>query len=398
MFNREDDGDDEDDDDDDNDDDDDDDDDDDHFIAAAASDRHDNDGNEHGDAIAIYKEYMTHILTLVSVDGGLDPDPTKIDTFVNDVISVESNISVIVYSSPQLYNPHQEDVKMTLAQLTLLTNNSLDFVDYMKSVFNEYPSMFNGETSVAVKRLGYFHYLGSYLSSLTQTDEGKRQVSNYLVWTLINRFSHDLSWDYIHAKRKLNHLLTGQKDDSSGYIYCFQVAENTMADAMDAVFIKSFVKQEVKQEAEKVLEYIKNEMMTGIDSLPWMTTEDKRIASTKIRESLYKIGYADYMMDDDYLDTFYYSAAIDENDFFSNILSLNNLYRASYNRRIGNQGSRTLWAYHIFDPVVEYWNPWHELIATAAVFQVSELSMVNRVVKHELFLASGLIVIELKKD
>ncbi|GFS01694.1 endothelin-converting enzyme 1 [Elysia marginata] len=142
-----------------------------------------------------------------------------------------------------------------------------------------------------------------------------------------------------------------------------------MADAMDAVFIENFVKSENKAEANRILDAVRTEMLRGIDNLKWMKSEDRQTARNKISESLYKIGYADYMVDHEFMDSLYEAATIDESDFFGNMLNLNKLYRKQYNRLIGRQGSRTLWAYHIFDPIVEYYNPWHELIATAAVFQ-----------------------------
>lgn len=320
-------------------------------------------------AIPIYREYIQHVLSMVSIDAGVEINNTKIATFADDVISIESNISLVVYKTVPLINAHTEYNKMSLGELNEWMNGTIDFTAYMKYVFNDYPEMFTDQTKVAVKRLGYFHYLGPFLSTLASSDEGKRQMSNYLVWKLINRYSHDLSWDYVHAKRKLNNYLYGHKDESSGTWYCFDVAQSTMPDAMDAVYIDQVVKKESKEEANRILDAVRDEMLKGIDKLNWMKEQDRVTARYKISNSLYKIGYADYMVDEDYMDKLYEPAKIDDADFFGNILSLNNLMRKEFNTYLGVPNSRTLWAYHIFDPIVEYYNPWHELIATAAVFQ-----------------------------
>ncbi|RUS73370.1 hypothetical protein EGW08_018872, partial [Elysia chlorotica] len=316
-----------------------------------------------------YSDYMTHVLSLVARDADKYVNASKIETMVNDVIEVEQHIALLVYHSPVLPAPHLDVFRMPLRNLTELAKNTIDFTAYMKNLFNQHPDLFTDDTTVSVKRYGYFHHLGDMLSELASTDDGKRKLSNYLVWVLINRYSHDLNWDYVHAKRDLDAYLYGQKDTSSGAYYCFEMARMSMAEAMDAEFVKYYAKNNNKPEAENILNAVQQEMLKGIAQLNWMTEENRETATKKIKESLHKIGYADYMVDDTYMDGLYAEASISESDYFGNILNLNNLYRIEYNRRVGEQNSRTLWVYHVFDPVVEYYNPWQELIATSAIFQ-----------------------------
>ncbi|CAG5129345.1 unnamed protein product, partial [Candidula unifasciata] len=173
-------------------------------------------------------------------------------------------------------------------------------------------------------------------------------LHNYLMWQLINNYIDDLSWDYVHARRDFINTMYGTKDASSGYANCFQVVGNY---------------------ATNILEQIKEEMYQAISSFSWMTDDNKQSAKTKVKEGLYKIGYPDFMVNDTYMDSLHSIITINESDYFSNVVSLNLISRQKFSDLIAKPNSKTLWAYSVYAARIEYYNPWHELIATAGMIQ-----------------------------
>ncbi|XP_012944382.1 endothelin-converting enzyme 1 [Aplysia californica] len=318
----------------------------------------------------VYKEYIRHVALLISHDFGLANNVDRADQFTADVFEVEQTMAAVMLTSPYLNDPHHDEHRLSLAQLTDKVNNTIDFTLYMKELFNEWPNKFNDNTKIVVLRELFFETLGQILSHYLHRDpDGTRKLHNYMMWQLLNRYHHELSWDYVHAKRKFHYMTSGIKDESSGYVYCFSVAEGAMPDAMSAAFIKNFVNKKDQEEGDYLADKIKEELLLSLDSFPWLTDDDRKTAKKKISGSLQKVGYADYMVNDMYMDKMYMQAKITRDDYFGNILALNSLYRKAYNDAIGYASSRKNWVYHVFQPMVTYYNPWHELIVTAAALQ-----------------------------
>ncbi|CAL1548165.1 unnamed protein product [Lymnaea stagnalis] len=142
-----------------------------------------------------------------------------------------------------------------------------------------------------------------------------------------------------------------------------------MPEALDAIFVKQYVRMEDKKEGEKILSKIVDQMVDSLLNVTWMTQETRDTSIKKIKESVYKIGFPDFMVNDTYLDSLYSLVNISNDDYFGNVINLNKVSRRRMNNLIKNMGSRSAWSYHVYDPQVEYINVWQELIATAAILQ-----------------------------
>ncbi|BFZ04966.1 hypothetical protein BsWGS_08005 [Bradybaena similaris] len=322
-----------------------------------------------GDVHTLYSSYLKQLATMLSLDAKVTPNTDRISQFAIDAIEVETELAMLLYQTTAQPNAHEPANRYSLGSLTQLVNNMIDFVDYFKTQFPDVAAQFSNETTVAVIRNRFFHLLGPWLMNLTSTNDGMRKLHNYLVWQLLNNYVDDLSWDYVHAKRQFMYKAYNVKDSSSGFRYCFQVADKNMRDAIGAVFVKNYVNQHDKQEAINILELVKEEMYAAIINFSWMTAENKDSAITKIKDGLYKIGYPDFMVDDAYMDSMYSVITINEADYFSNILSLNDASRKRFSYLIAKPNSQSLWVYPIYNPNIEYYNPWHELIITAGMLQ-----------------------------
>ncbi|XP_059144587.1 endothelin-converting enzyme homolog [Physella acuta] len=324
-----------------------------------------------------YKVYMRAVAEKMVADAknlnmvvGNDTDvAVRVEEFLSDAFEVELLVAKTIPYTTKQNEPHNEENRLTLAQLTELFDNQLDFVDYLKTLFNDIPERFKDTTTVAVLLKDYFHKLGPKISDLLQTDVGKRKIHNYLVWQLMDFFAGELSWDYTHVKQNLESFINNKVDEKTDLNRCFTKARQTMADAINAEYVKYFIKQENKVEATEIIGRIKDELVNELRNVQWMTAETKNLAIEKIQGSLYKIGHAEYLINDTYIDNLYAKINITDKDHFGNILNMNQWTRIRMNELMKKPDARTTWAYPVYQPAVEYFNPWHELIATSALFQ-----------------------------
>ncbi|XP_048241765.1 endothelin-converting enzyme 1-like [Haliotis rufescens] len=319
--------------------------------------------------IVDYKRFMRTVAGYLVRDSGVSINATekqqRIDTFVDDVFLVESTLANITSSSDPSEDPHDHQNRVKLRDLNTMTNTAIDWVQFFTYMFSD--AGVNADTKVVLLESDYIKKMAAFITNLG--DNKSRILNNYLVWRLAHKYVQDLSWDYIHANREFYVDMTGEAEFLGTWRYCIGIVDRDMGEAMSALFVKDHFSDANKDKSAEIVNYLRTALVDSLTSNQWMDENTRNIAKKKITDSIYKMGYPDYMMSDDKLDQMYMALKIDRYDYFANRMSMNKFYKIDWNRRLKHGTDTTEWTYNTYSVIAEYYNPWKEMIVPAGLLQ-----------------------------
>ncbi|KAH9494759.1 hypothetical protein Btru_020498, partial [Bulinus truncatus] len=315
------------------------------------------------------RDYMKNLSSLILRDFGVTtPDNERLQRMIDDVLEVESKMDQMGYM-PLDFDSHSHERLKTLGQVNSEMNNTFDFVQFMRILFNESGHNFTLSTKVAVSTPEYLPKLGALFLEYLATQEGKRKLHNYVIFNLLESFHDMLSYEYTRLGSTSSDWDWEDEGNPSPYISCLRVVEDKMSEALNALFVKHFVHLENKNEGDMMMNKIIDQMLINLNNADWLTPQDKVTSKNIINNSLYKIGFDKLLLNTTYMESLYEKVNISSTLYFENIINLHKLHKFEMNDLLRYPDDRSLWYYRVFIPVIEYYQPWRELIATVAVMQ-----------------------------
>ncbi|XP_067655795.1 endothelin-converting enzyme 1-like [Haliotis asinina] len=319
--------------------------------------------------IVDYKHFMRTVAGFLIRDSEVNITASekteRLDTFVEDVYLVESTLANITSNSDPSENPHDYQNRVKLRDLNTMTNSAIDWVQFFTYMFND--AGVNADTSVVVLETDYIKEMAAFITNLGQNKS--RILNNYLTWRLAHKYVQDLSWDYIHANREFYVAMTSEAEFLGTWRYCIGIVDRDMGEAMSALYVKDHFSDANRNKSAEIVDYLKTALVDSLTSNMWMDEKTRNIAKKKILDSIYKMGYPDYMMSNDKLDNIYMPLKINRYDYFGNRMSMNHFYKVDWNRRLKHGTDTSEWTYNTYSVIAEYYNPWKEMIVPAGLLQ-----------------------------
>ncbi|OWF36763.1 Endothelin-converting enzyme 1 [Mizuhopecten yessoensis] len=84
---------------------------------------------------------------------------------------------------------------------------------------------------------------------------------------------------------------------------------------------------------------------------------------------MYKLGYPDFLLNDSEMDSMYSTLKVDKDDYFTNVLSMNQFIRVQWNNRLSKGQDKSEWYYKSYATLISFYNSWNELIVPAGLLQ-----------------------------
>lgn len=316
-----------------------------------------------------YKNYIRNVTSLLLRDSGLSladgERDYRIDTVVQDAFFVESELAKLKNRSKATEDPHALGNRMKLSDLNTLSAGAVNWVDLFTYMFRQ--AGVTADTSVVVLEKEYIQKFSQWLNNLPSANKS-RILNNYLIWRLADHYDQDLSWDYIHANRKINVDLTGRAEFLGTWRYCVYKLDRDMKEALGALFVQNHFSQQNKMTAHTITDYVKEALVDGLRNSPWMSNSTKKNAEQKINDSIMQLGYPELLTDTNKLNRFYANLKIGD-DYMQNVLSFNKFYREQWNNWLIQANNRTIWPYAAYDFVAHYYSPWKEMFVPAGLLQ-----------------------------
>ncbi|XP_060086405.1 endothelin-converting enzyme 1-like [Ylistrum balloti] len=288
----------------------------------------------------------------------------RLNTFVSDAYYVESMLANITQNSSPVWDPHAEEERETMQDFDAMTGNTIDFSSIVTSMFAE--AELRATDKIVLFEKDYLIQMSNLVGSLGPNST--RILSNYLVWRIIHKYRQELSWDYIHANRDFYVDLYGTPNFLGTTKYCFNTMEMYLGDALSALFVRDHFSDKNKAKVVEIVKFVKEALAsTTVDHI--FDKETRKLAKEKLDAAMYKLGYPDFLTNDSEMDSMYSPLKVDKDDYFSNVLSMNQFIRLQWNRRLSSGQDKSEWYYRVYDTLISFYNGWNELIIPAGLLQ-----------------------------
>ncbi|KAK3103083.1 hypothetical protein FSP39_016327 [Pinctada imbricata] len=316
------------------------------------------------------KKYMRNTAEYLIRDSNITMDNTtmteRIETFISDAFTIETNLANITGRTMPTPDPHAHEKRVAISDLTTRLGTEIDFSAHILYMFDN--ANVGPSTKVVLREADWLQQMNDMIADLGTNKT--RMLNNYLVWRMMDRYDQDLSWEYVHANREFYVDRYGTPAFLGTWLYCFRRADAYLHDALGSLFVRDHFADENKNTVHEILDVVKESIADSVMTNTFFDSQTKEAAKHKMKMSLDKLGYPDFMLNNDAMDTLYSTLTIDASDYFQNVLHINAYIKQSWNKLLKNHVQKVQeWVYKVYATYLEYYNPWNELIVPAGILQ-----------------------------
>ncbi|XP_046334329.2 endothelin-converting enzyme homolog [Haliotis rufescens] len=317
-----------------------------------------------------YKTFMRRVASLIIRDSNItlsaQTQQERVQQFITDAFSVETHIARIASGTQWTSNPYTDTNKISLDDLTTRTRNVIDWKQQMTYLFND--AGVSGSTEVAVYNFNYLTHIADVINNISAADRA-RTLHNYLMWRVMEIYVQDLSTEYVHANREVYVDITGYREFQGKWRYCFYYSNGRLPDAMAALFVADHFADQNKAKVIDITSTTKQALGDLLRTTPWLDDETRAYAESKVKATTFKLGYPDYIVNQDSVDTIYNQLQINGSDWFGNILRINQFHKTRWNKELREGEDRKRWYFRAFDTNMAVWWYWNQVVAPAGLLQ-----------------------------
>ncbi|KAK6176886.1 hypothetical protein SNE40_015099 [Patella caerulea] len=245
----------------------------------------------------------------------LGADSATATTDIKDLVDFEfllANISVAAEDrrdSEALYNP---------GSITDLAANysKFDWQNYFYDIFNMDGVGLNitADEIIINRSPSYFNLLFDILEN-TPT----RVKANYILFRLVLQRAPYLTATFRELLVDYNKVITGSATERDRFRTCVVYVQNNVGVGVGRIFIDETFDEDAKSTALEMIENIRSAFFELLNELDWMDDSTRQLAREKAEYINEKIGYADAILDDVYLNKLYENHTYDPHDYFNNV-------------------------------------------------------------------------------
>ncbi|XP_015836432.2 neprilysin-4 isoform X2 [Tribolium castaneum] len=277
------------------------------------------------------RAYKVFILAVASILGA--PLNEAIQD-VNDVITFETKLANIMVPSENRRNVTDLYLKTSIGALQKIFPQ-FDWVHYFSIVLGKEAEL---EESVACYCMDYLHKLFDILAHTTP-----RTVSNYLIWRFVRHRTNNLDNRFLMAKQRFYHVLFGREKSPPRWQFCVSQVNSNMGMALGSLFVKKYFDENSKNDTLEMTKQLQEAFRLILKENKWLGDDTKDYARMKIDKMNLKIGYPDFLLDQDELSEKYYDVDAHPDYFFENTLSILRHLTRIEQRKIGTEVNKTTW-------------------------------------------------------
>ncbi|CAD5115683.1 DgyrCDS4635 [Dimorphilus gyrociliatus] len=301
-----------------------------------------------------YHRYMIEIAILMGAT------PEKARREMNDVIKFEKRLAEITIPKDDRIDTSQMYDKKTVEELQKVVPQ-FNWLEYFNGFLLVKIDESEPVVSMATK---YFVKFGDLLQNTS-----KRTIANYLIWRTLLRFIPDLPKKYQDARLTYKRLAMGIKRDVVRWQKCVGYINDKLGLAVGRMFVKENFKKESKESVSEMISDIREAFNEILEENDWMDEETKKVAEEKANAMKERIGYPDFILNSTKLDEFYSRIVVSENDYFQNVLNVEEFNSYETYRKLRKPVDSDFWA-HIPAQVNAYYNPnTNDILFPAGILQ-----------------------------
>ncbi|XP_027024697.1 membrane metallo-endopeptidase-like 1 [Tachysurus fulvidraco] len=276
-----------------------------------------NDGN-YKKVREAYLQFMVSMAKIVREDRNLTQDDEHVWEEMMQVMELERDIANA--SSPA---EERNDITVLYNKMTLrdvqetFKLGGFNWTHYIQGIVASVSITVQPDEPVVVYCSPYLEKLESVLSR-----HNRRTVQNYLVWMLIMEQVSSLSRRMKDVRAHYRKTLHGTTVEEARWRECVRYVQNTMENAIGALYIRETFAGESKRMVGQLIRKIQDSYVETLEELNWMDDESKEKAREKAMSISEQIGYPDYILEEENgkLDQEYNHLMFGEESYFENVL------------------------------------------------------------------------------
>jgi len=292
-----------------------------------------------------YREHVEKIFTLA----GDAADRAKAEAAT--VLELETKLANASLTPVEMRDPDKLYHRMDGAQLKALTPD-FDWSAYFKNI--GFPNI----AIVNVTTPDFFKQLDADLGSIPLAD-----WKTYLRWHVLHAASPNLSEAFVDENFDFfGRTLTGAKENQPRWKRCVAATDRALGEDLGQKYVAKAFPPEAKARALAMVHNLIAALREDLQTLPWMSPETRKQATTKLDAVTIKVGYPDKWRD-------YSALHVNRGPFEENILRTAKFDFGRNMARIGKPTDRTLWG--MTPPTVNaYYSPEvNEIVFPAGILQ-----------------------------
>lgn len=266
---------------------------------------------EHDRNSTAVMEAYTELMRATAMTLGGQAD--VVDHDVTELIQFETQLAKILIPNEERRNITSMYHKLRVFELEHVTP-LIPWERYLSIVLDR---NIEDDVELVVYASDYFPQLGALLN---KTDS--RTLHNYLLWRFVWHRMNNLDRQYQQLKQRFYSVLYGQKKQPKRWRYCISYVNNNMGMAIGSLFVKNFFGHESKNDTIRLIVLIQDTFSRMLDEADWLDEGTKISAKDKLYNMNLKVGYPDYIIDDEALDKDYDQIEIDRESYFENVLRI----------------------------------------------------------------------------
>ncbi|XP_023027272.2 neprilysin-4 [Leptinotarsa decemlineata] len=278
------------------------------------------------------RAYKVFILTIVELMGG---QLQRAENETEELIQFEMKLAQIMASPEERRNISDIYLRTDLASLTLYFPQ-FNWKDYFDIVLGTDIDL---KTPVACYCARFIHEL-LYLVSITDP----RILQNYLIWRFVRHRTNNLDRRFLDAKQRFYYILFGREKNPPRWEFCVSQVNSNMGMALGAMFVKKYFDQSSKMDTIEMTKDLEESFRTTLVENSWLDNNTKDYALMKLDNIDLKIGFPDFILNDNELAMRYDNVEVHPDYFFENVLTILRHLTRVEQKRLGSVVNRTMWS------------------------------------------------------
>ncbi|GAB3951387.1 M13 family metallopeptidase [Spirosoma harenae] len=291
-----------------------------------------------------YRDHLTKMMALIG------EEPTQASQDADIIIRVETALAKAQMARVEMRDPYKTYNKLTVAKFSQLTPG-INWADQLTKYGVK------AQDTVLVQSPAFFRSLDSLVAA-TPIEEWR----TYIRWNILKGSAPYLSDAFVKQNFAFSKVLTGQKEQTPRWQRVGRLIDGSLGDLLGQLYVQKYFKAEAKQRMLTLIDNLEASYKEHIKNLDWMSEETKKKALVKLLAFKRKIAYPDKWKS-------YDGVVVAQNDFYSNVKSVEKWQYNYMINRLGKPVDKTEWG--MTPPTVNaYYSPVNNEIAfPAAILQ-----------------------------
>ncbi|XP_067653743.1 endothelin-converting enzyme homolog isoform X2 [Haliotis asinina] len=251
------------------------------------------------------------------------------------VYDLEKSLAEIFMPKEELVDPVAIYHKMTLEEFQTILGSQFPVKAYVDKLFKTNVPL---SEEVLVYTVDYFKKLGDVIKNTP-----KEVLANYMMWQVISMLPGYLPDKFVDAALILTKAETGVSDVSPRWQRCVFKTSDALPFVTGALYVQEKFPPNSKQEVLNTIDNIETAFTRNLNTVAWMDDQTRDIAIDKVMAITDMIGYPDYILDPNKLDTHYENMTITEGQFLVNRLSVMSFQKQYNLNKRGRKPDRMEW-------------------------------------------------------